>query len=612
MLSTVLAAWVAALPPAPAQSLQDTGTVDAPVYENATYGVSLPRPFDDWVFEPGVSRRTATVIFHPRAAPLGNQLWGAIIMTAYPGRVALGSVVEQRIRVAWRSQLGSSFEMLGRDSLWLSGYPAIRVNMRGTINQVALQVEEYVIARRRELIVLQFRYPRALPYDSIAAGYRRVVDGLAIRGAVSRAVRPPPAHEPAAPRALPPSPWEAESYDALVRYDTAQPRADFAVRVDLVNDGPVPADSAAVWLWPAFVLDSIRSSASRLPLSTAGSVSSFRLPQAVEPQASGEVTLFYHIGAEAVALPSHQARFAPNEAYVAWDWLPRVQPALDSAGQVAETTRPRFTLRFDIPETWRAIAPGRMIADVAAGGRRRVTWTTEDVTASTPAFALGPYRAETRQADGLGVALWLTPDDTSAAPVVSAEIALVRAAWIFCSRAFGPLPIDVVNVVSTRLPETRGFAGLVLGSGLESSPDVLIREVSRTWWGNSVDAAGTGSWWILEAFPAWTAIAARGTLEGDTVRQRLVREAEARWHGSTAGGSDPPLAALTPGSPSDELLLSKGTAAVEAARRAAGEAAFREAIKALALEHRNGWISLGDVLAALGPDAQAVLRTFLY
>jgi hypothetical protein len=187
----------------------------------------------------------------------------------------------------------------------------------------------------------------------------------------------------------------------------------------------------------------------------------------------------------------------------------------------------------------------------------------------------------------------------------------VRAAWVFCSRAFGRLPIADVNVVSTRLPEAHGFLGLVLNGGMDTTRDVLFREISRSWWGNSVAASGPGSWWVREGFPFWAAIAARGVLEGDTVRQRLVREAEARWRAVGPPIADAPLKSLVPGAPGAELLRSKGAAALEAARRAAGEADFRAAILSLALEHRNGWITVEAILDALGPDASAVLRPYL-
>ena len=614
MLGFMLVASLATVPAAPAPAPQDTGTIDASVYENATFGVSIPRPFDDWVFEPGTGRQTATVIFHPKGTPLSDQLWGALILTAYPGRATLAQVAEQRLQVAWRSQLGGSLTIRAKESLWLGGYRAAHVALSGSIGQVALRAEEYVIARRRELVVLQFRCPGAVSCDSIAAGYRRVLDGLRLGGTptVPAHLRQARTESPAPSRGLPWSPWQARSYDALVRYDSARVRADFTVRMDLVNDGPVPADSVAVWLWPGFALDSVRAGMGTVRPTGANGVSHLPLRDAVPPQAGAEVTLFYHLGAEAVALPPERGGFAPDAAYLAFDWLPRVQSALDTSGQVAQTARARYALGFDVPDSWRAIAPGRMTAEVAASGRRRMTWMTEDVAAATPAFALGPYRIVTRRSAGLGVSIWLAREDSVSATTLDALVGAVRSAWIFCSRAFGRLPLADVSVVSTRLPETRGFLGLVFDGGLDTSRDLLYREVARSWWGNSVDAAGPASWWVREGFPAWTAIAARGALEGDTVRQRLVREAEQRWHAAVLRDGDAALSSLAPEAPGAEQLGPKGAAALEAARRAVGEAAFREAILSLALEHRDGWLTLQAILDGFGPDARAVLRTYLY
>ncbi|HBZ69335.1 MAG TPA: hypothetical protein DEP35_06205, partial [Deltaproteobacteria bacterium] len=387
---------------------------------------------------------------------------------------------------------------------------------------------------------------------------------------------------------------------------------DFAVRLDLVNDGPMPADSAAVWLWPGFALDSVRTGASMVRPNGADGVSRLSLPDAVQPQGTAVITYFYHLGAEAVALPAQWGRFAPDAAYLVFDWLPRTQSAVDSSGRVALVRRARFTLSLDVPGAWRAIAPGRMTAEIVSSGRRRTTFATEDATAGAPAFALGQYRILTRRAAGLGVAVWLAPDDSVPAAMLDTLVAAVRSAWIFCSRAYGRLPIADVEVASTRLPETRGFLGFVLSGGLETSRDLLYREVARSWWGNSVDAAGPGSWWVREGFPAWTAIAARGALEGDTVRQRLVREAESAWHAAVPRTGDAPLASLTSGALAAELLSTKGAAALEAARRATGESRFREAMLSLALEHRNGWVGLQAILDALGLDAEAVLRSYLF
>ncbi len=611
MLAAALAVWLAPLTVPPVGVSQDTGSVDAPVYESVAHGVSLPRPFDDWVFEPGQGRRTLSVIFHPKAVPLADQVWGVLMVAPYPGGTPLGTVADQRLQVAWRRQLGSSFALRGRDSVWVAGYPAIHLSLSGVIGAVGLQIEEYVIARRRDLVVLQLRTPRSVAHDSIAAGYRRVLNGLRLG---ERSVAPPesPAATSIVAGRLPWSPWQARDYDALVAYDTSPVRIDFTVRMDLVNDGPVPSDSVALWLWPGFELDSVRSGASRVEAVRAGDVVRMRLVSPVDPQETAPVTVVFHLDAERSRLPSVQVLLSSDQAYFAWDWLPRVQSSRDSSGQVAQSARPRLTLRFDVPDSWRAVAPGRMTAEVNALGRRRMTWVSDDITASIPAFTLGPYQEVERWASGLGVALWLARGEQLNIAEINGLVGAVRDGWSFCSRAFGRLPVAEINVVVTRIPETRGFAGLVMSSGTDSSRDRLIREVARTWWGNSVNAAGPGSWWILEGFPTWASVAARGALEGDTVRQRLVREAEASWRMAAVSGADAPLGALVEDADTLGLLRSKGVAALEAARRAAGESAFREAVMALSVEHRNRWISIEDVLGALGPDAQSVLRPFLY
>jgi hypothetical protein len=621
-----LATVLAAPPP------QDTGTVVAPVYENAAYGVSIPRPFDDWVFEPGEGPQTATVIFHPRALPLRDQLWGALVLTPFPGPVSLGQVVEQRIQTAWRPQLGTTFKRRSQDSLLVDGFPAIHVAMSGAINGVALDVDEYAIARGGDLLVLQFRYPRGMPRDSVGAGYRRMLDGLRIRAA-NPAPEPAPSvpvtRSVATPRELPWSVWQARSYDALVRYDTAAVRADFTVQVDLVNLGPVPAESVTVWLWPALELDSMRGVAGRLEWSATGSVSRFRLPAEVEPQDSAVVTLFYHLSGDDAfgpLLPS-EAGLAPDGAYVVTDWLPRVQPLVDSAGQRVRNERPRFTTRFDLPDRWAAVSTGRLTSDVVAAGRRRLTWTPGQVASALPAFALGPYQIITRRSAGFPIALWIAPPkDTIDARALDTLVAAVRSGWNFCSRAFGRLPMTEINVVSADVPGILGLAGLLLmGRGTVPSPvaadspsslgrwrGVLYREIARTWWGNSVAFTGAGSGWLAEGLPAWSALAARGALEGDTVGRRLARDVEAQWRAGAAAAPDPPLSTVRFGDPRPSWVRAKGVAALQAARRADGEARFREAVLAFALEHRNRWATLDDFLSAVGSVGAAVLRPYLY
>jgi hypothetical protein len=423
--------------------------------------------------------------------------------------------------------------------------------------------------------------------------------------------------------------WQARAYDALVGYDTVAVRADFTVRVDLVNVGPVAAESVTVWLWPALQLDSARSSGEGLDWRAAGSVARFRLRAEVQPQDSASVTLFYHLGRDdalAPLLPA-EAGLATDGAYVVTDWLPRVQPLVDSAGQPVRNERPRFALRFDLPDGWRAVAPGHLTSDAVAAGRRRLTWTPGQVASALPAFVLGPYQIVPRRGAGFPLALWIEPSkDTIDPRALDALVAAVRSGWTFCSRAFGRLPIAELNVASADVPGILGFTGLLLmGRGTIPSPaqvdstsslgrwrDVLYREIARTWWGNSVAFAGAGSAWLTEGLPAWSAVAARGALEGDTVGRRLARDVESQWRAGAAAAPDPPLATVGLGDPRASWVRAKSIAAMETARQAAGEARFREAILAFALEHRNRWATLEALLSAVGPEGAAALRPFVF
>ena len=626
MLGLALAALVAC--PAP----QDTATLDAPVYANAVYGVSLPRPFDDWVFEPGAGRRTTTVIFHPRDTPLRSQLWGALVLTTFSAPVALDRIVEQRVQGTWRRLLGRGFDVLARDSLTVAGRPAVRVLLTGAINGVSVDVEEYALASDSDLVLLQFRYPRGLPRDSLEAGYKRVVQGLTVGGsalfAAARAVPASFADSLATERVVPRSAWQAEAYDALVRFDTAGPRADFTVRVALVNDGETATDSVPLWLWPGLTLDSISDGPSAVQRRESGSVAWVMLPANAAPGERVVMTCVYHLQPGPGGLPPAVMGMSTGGAYALSGWLPRTQPAFDSAGQFAPAVRAPLTLRFDVPERWRVVAQGRLVSEARFDGRRRVTWQTDEVATSVAAFALGPYQAATGFGGEVPVVLWRTPQDSLTDEAADALVRVVQAAWIFCSRAFGRLPIREVSIATAAVPAPQGFAGLVLldhrtaalfglphsasGGPPQEVEDAVIREIARTWWGSSVAAAGPGSAWIDESFPAWAALAARGVLEGDTARQRLVREVEAAWRAASAKSGDLPLATLSACGPRSDLLNTKGVAAIEAVRRALGEARFREVLLSLTHEHRNGWLTVEDVLTATGSDVATVLRTFLY
>ncbi|MBI4542024.1 MAG: hypothetical protein HY705_03245 [Gemmatimonadetes bacterium] len=430
-------------------------------------------------------------------------------------------------------------------------------------------------------------------------------------------------------RSLARTPWQIRSYDALVRLDAAPGRLDFSVRLELVNDGPLPQDSVPVWLSPALALDSARSASGRLLRVNPGPTVRLAVVPFAPPHGTTTLTLYYHVaGGDPQRLSLDPA---PQEDELLMDdWVPRVQPLLDSTGQAVASLRPRQALHFDLPASHQAVASGRLTSHATALGRRRMTWVAEDPVASVPLFAIGRYRVVTRRAGRLTVKFWLADmRETASEGPMDSLAALVRAGWSFYSRAFGPLPIDEVAIVETSSGGARGGPGVLflgraagfltdsLGAGVPSEGgtlrEIVLRELARTWWGHAVLGTGPGSAWLTEGFSAWAAIAARGALSSDSVRQRLVRDAESLWAGGAAAFGDQPLASVSAESDTARAFLrAKGAAALEAVRRAIGAARFREAIRTFATAHRGAWATMDDFLALLGPDGTQVLRPYLF
>ena len=590
MIATVLCLLAAAAAP------QDPGTLDVPVYRNAVYGVALPRPFPDWVFSPGGTAQTTTVLFHPRQGSLREQLWGALVLTAFDGPVPLNAVADQRLQSTWQPALGRSFAVLTRDSIQVAGYPALHLVMSGAVNRLAVDVEEYFIARGTDLVIIQFRYPRGLPRDSIAAGYQHAFDGLEIRPGAPADV-PVVEAAPAAEaerdertqnRRLAGSPWRPRSYEALVRFDPDGARADFSVRIEIVNDDVRPHDSLAFAVRRPFRLDGARSATGQLLPFGDTAAPAVRLPKPVDPQAATAITVTFHLTAAPAAAASAAAcvlAVSGTGVQCLGDWLPHVAAWTDSAGGVLAVPAARFTVRFELPVDFTAIAAGRLAADFTAGDRRRVTWLTEEDVPSLPAFVVGRLRRVAVQATPLlTVRVWTpAPDSARAAATSEALIGTLREAWAFYSRAFGRLTRQDVDVVLVGVPGAQA-AGATLFLSPDAPVDSVRVAVARVWWGETVRLAGRGSRRLSDALSAWSVLQLRAAIEGDSVRQRLVRAAEARAE---------PVVAL------------------EAARRAIGDARFRTAVRAFFLEHRRTPAVPTEFQALLGADGSSALAPIL-
>jgi hypothetical protein len=590
---------------------QAAGPLDAPVFTDSAFGVSLPRPADQWVFEPARSRGTTTVIFYPRGVSLSTQLWGALVMTRFTRPVTLGEVADDRVAGSWRPTFGASFRLLARDSLTLAGLPAAHVVMSGTINRIALDVEEYLVARGNDLILLQFRYPHGMPREPIAAGYDRARQGLVIHGGAIVAAAPPPSPPAppvsvaAPPAALAPgsftppprrelwealgwSPWRVTRADVSVRLDDPNRPLSFAVRLDLVNDGLLALDSVPLWLPAGAVLDSAHVATGPVAVHHRPAGVLIVLPDSVAFQGTAALSVYF------------RRAWSGTPSVFADDWMPAVQSRFDSLGHARATGDPSVTLRSNLPEGLATVATGRLSADLVAAGRHQQLWSADGAQARRPGFAIGPFAPVARSTGRLAMSVWSPV--YSDAPLDSAA-RLVAGAWAWNTRVFGAVMAPEVSVVVGAALD-RGLPGLVmLTDSSASNAFTVYREVARTWWGGAIRAEGEGSAWLEQSLATWSA------LTSGAVGVSL-EDVERAWRRL---GSDVPLAPLVPASATDaELLATKGVSALEAIRSAVGEARFREIVRTLAVERRGRAATMRDLMALLDEHARTRLREFLY
>jgi hypothetical protein len=588
-----------------ASSPQDTAILDAPVYRNEVFGIALPRPFDDWVFAPATSRGTTTVIFQPRGVSLREQLWGALALTNLRGPPRLAEIAEQRIQTSWRPLLGQSFTLLARESTSVAGLPAMHLVMAGAIDRAVLDVEEYLVARGYDLVVLQFRYPRGLARDSVAAGYQRVFRGLRIRGVAGNA-----SAASAMERflALAGSPWRLEAVDALVRPDTDAGALEVTARLELVNEGPAAADSVTVWLDPPAVLDSLRvhphaPPARSLPALAPGAAPGLRVP-AVPPGSRLTLLVSYHFGVGDAGVPG-----APPVKH----WLPLVTALEGPTG--TPQSGARTTVRFELPVGLRAVSSGRLVSDLVAGEVRRATWQ-ELEGGPAPPFAIGAFRPEPWRDARPALRFWVS---VPAAPDRLDSLAsLLSRAWRFYSRALGAVGLEELEVVLSDAPGSLTGASrsvLFLGATSEDSGwtpaiDIVLRALADRWIKGEGLVAESDTTGLARGLGAWLAVAARGVLESDSVRSRLVAWATRERLRLEQDGVLPD--ALPEDHPRRATMDAVSwVVALEAARAAAGEARFREAIRALGAEFRGSGATMEDLIGLLGEAGGAAMRNAL-
>jgi aminopeptidase N len=155
-----------------------------------------------------------------------------------------------------------------------------------------------------------------------------------------------------------------------------------------------------------------------------------------------------------------------------------------------------YTVEIDVPEDYRAVAPGTLVEEGIADGRYRarfaVDWPAEDLI-----VAAGPYEIGERQH---GDILLRTYFHSELAGLSDAYLDKAATYIDLYSDAVGAYPFPGFHVVSTPMQVGLGFPGMTyMGTKVLRLPFILEtslgHEVLHNWWGNGVyvDYAG-GNW----------------------------------------------------------------------------------------------------------------------
>lgn len=266
----------------------------------------------------------------------------------------------------------------------------------------------------------------------------------------------------------------------------------------------------------------------------------FRIPRSVPRDSIEEgfrrVLAGLRLGSQPVPAPVGDAGFAPD---------------LDQGHIV-----------FEVPRDMRAVSSGTLVAEVVRGDQRIMRYRPllEDVPAL---YAVGRYAVDERRMGRLALIVWRNEDRAVRVTIArDSTLAILVRGWGRYWQVFGRIPLAELTVVETDWPFTRGAPGIVF-LGADATEPILLKELSRTWWGGYARATGPFAALTNEMLPAWA--------------PRI------------AGAEGAAGAAI------------EGTRRIDPAR-------FREAIRSLAVHARQPE-STNAFFAALGPAGQALRMT---
>lgn len=263
-----------------------------------------------------------------------------------------------------------------------------------------------------------------------------------------------------------------------------------------------------------------------------------------------------------------------------------------------------YAVALSVPDSQRAIVPGKVADESEAGGRYRARFEFPHPAQGIDVMA-GPYVVRERTARiaerDLRLRTYFAPD--LGTELSDDYLAAVERYLRLYSDWIGPYPFEGFSVVSSPLPTGFGMPTLTyLGVQVIRLPFIrdtsLGHEVLHNWWGNSVyPAYARGNW--SEGLTTFMADYAYKERAG-AAAAREMRHGWLRDYVALPLGEESPLADFTSRSHSASAAVGYGKAAMVfyMVREQIGAEAFDRAIRAFYRDYRFQHTSWADLEAA--------------
>lgn len=263
------------------------------------------------------------------------------------------------------------------------------------------------------------------------------------------------------------------------------------------------------------------------------------------------------------------------------------------------------------------VSNGPLVARTTRSGRTSWTYEMAEPMASyLAAVQIGRYRSRELSRTPVRQTLYHPAALEQQANTDFARVPEMMA--LFCE-LFGPYPFTSYAVVVTadelEIPlEAQGMA--VFGrnhvDGVHGSDRLIAHELAHQWFGNAVTAARWRDIWLHEGFACYAE-----WLWAEHSGGRTAAALAAAHHAQIAGlPKDLVIGDPGPQDMFDDRVYKRGALALHAVRRAMGDAAFFEGLRAYVAECRYGIVSTEDFVEILearsGADVASVVEAWVY